>query len=353
MSSKKFIDAINEAITYCMTKDKNVICYGLGVTDPKGVFGSTTNLEKKFGSERVFDVPTSENALTGIAIGASLGGLKPLFVHQRLDFFLLAMDQLVNSAAKWNYMFGDQTPIPITIRLIVGRGWGQGPTHSQNLQSWFAHIPGLKVVMPTFPDDAKNLLIKSIFDPNPIIFIEHRWLHNLEGSVSNFKLNNVKEKSKVIKKGKDLTIVAMSYLTNEAIKASKILKKYFNVDVEIIDLRFIKPIDYKTIFNSIKKTKKVLVLDTGIKTCSISSEICAQITENLFNSLKYPPTRIAMPDIPEPTSYSLTKNFYTDFDTIVKKVLEILKIKKNLIVIKKFKSKLRHDQPHKEFIGPF
>ncbi len=349
----KFSEAINLGLKIAMKKDKNLICYGLGVTDPKAIFGTCSDLENIFGKSRVFDVPCSENALTGVSIGCALGGIRSVVTHQRLDFFLLAMDQLVNSAAKWNYMFGDQTPIPITIRLIVGRGWGQGPTHSQNLQSWFAHIPGLKVVMPTFPEDAKNLLIKSIFDPNPIIFIEHRWLHNLEGSVSNFKLNNVKEKSKVIKKGKDLTIVAMSYLTNEAIKASKILKKYFNVDVEIIDLRFIKPIDYKTIFNSIKKTKKVLVLDTGIKTCSISSEICAQITENLFNSLKYPPTRIAMPDIPEPTSYSLTKNFYTDFDTIVKKVLEILKIKKNLNVIKKFKSKLRHDQPHKEFIGPF
>lgn len=349
----KFSDAINMALKIAMKRDKNLICYGLGITDPKAIFGTCTGLEQSFGKNRVFDVPCSENALTGVSIGCALGGVRSVVTHQRLDFFLLAMDQLVNSAAKWNYMFGDQTPIPITIRLIVGRGWGQGPTHSQNLQSWFAHVPGLKVVMPAFPEDAKNLLIKSIFDPNPVIFIEHRWLHNLQGPVSNTKIESIKEKSKVIKVGSDLTIVSMSYLTNEAIKASKILREHFGIKVEIIDLRFIKPIDYKTIFNSIKKTKRVLVLDTGIKTCSVSSEICAEITENLFDKLKAAPTRIGMPDIPEPTSFNLTKNFYTDYEKIIKKVFEILKIKKDIKIVKNLRSNLSHDQPHKEFIGPF
>ena len=157
MSQKNFATAINEAIHQAMEIDESVICYGLGVTDPKTVFGTTANLEKRFGSERVFDMPTSENAMTGVAIGAALNGVKSVMTHQRIDFFLLAMDQLVNSAAKWHYMFGSQNSISITIRLIIGRGWGQGPTHSQNLQAWFAHIPGLKVVMPTTPEDAKGL----------------------------------------------------------------------------------------------------------------------------------------------------------------------------------------------------
>ena len=134
----------------------NVFVYGLGVDDPKHIFETTTGLQEKYGENRVFDMPTSENAMTGVAIGASMNGIKAIMTHQRLDFFLLAMDQLVNSASKWHYMFGSQISIPITIRLIIGRGWGQGPTHSQNLQSWFAHIPGLKVVMPSSPEDAKS-----------------------------------------------------------------------------------------------------------------------------------------------------------------------------------------------------
>ena len=189
IKKKSFAEAINEALTYSLIKDKNLICYGLGVTDPKGVFGTTLNLHKKFGNERVFDVPTSENALTGVSIGAALNGVRSVVTHQRLDFFLLAMDQLVNAAAKWHYMFGSQISVPITIRLIIGRGWGQGPTHSQNLQAWFNHIPGLKIVMPTHPEDAKNLLVESIFDPNPVIFLEHRWLHNIKGNIQDKFVN--------------------------------------------------------------------------------------------------------------------------------------------------------------------
>ena len=219
LKNKTFAGAINEALHISMKKDKKLLCYGLGVTDPKGVFGTTLNLEKKFGSERVFDIPTSENAITGVAIGAALNGIKSVVTHQRLDFFLLAMDQLVNSAAKWYYMFGSRRSVPITIRLIIGRGWGQGPTHSQNLQSWFNHIPGLKVVMPSFADDAKGLLIASIFDPNPVVFLEHRWLHGIK---TDFKKGNYKTKigkAKICKTGKDITIVGMSYLTLEAIEA--------------------------------------------------------------------------------------------------------------------------------------
>lgn len=183
MAQLTFAKAINAALHEAMSLDSSVICYGLGVTDPKTVFGTTANLAERFGGDRVFDMPTSENAMTGIAIGAALNGIKPVMTHQRLDFFLLALDQLVNGAAKWHYMFGSQVTVPLTIRLILGRGWGQGPTHSQNLQAWFAHIPGLKVVMPTTPGDAKGLLLSSVFDPNPVVFLEHRWLHNTMGEV--------------------------------------------------------------------------------------------------------------------------------------------------------------------------
>jgi pyruvate dehydrogenase E1 component beta subunit len=336
-----------------MKRDKRMLCYGLGITDPKGIFGTTLNLENLFGRERVFDIPCSENALTGVAIGASLAGMRSVFTHQRLDFFLLAMDQLVNSAAKWYYMFGGQISVPITIRLIIGRGWGQGPTHSQNLQAWFAHIPGLKVVMPSTPQDARDLLLDSIFDPNPVIFLEHRWLHNVMGSVTQNKVRKIIGKAKIVKKGNHITVVAMSYLVNEAIVASNLLFKYHNIKIEVIDLRTIKPIDFKLIFSSLKKTQNLLVLDTGHLTGSVSGEIISTVASKKLHLLKCSPRRLATPDISEPTGYSLTKNFHVDSIKIVNEVLDMFKIKKKLNYFKKKNHEIHHDQPNLNFSGPF
>ena len=348
-NSINFIQAINLALKGSMKKNKNVICYGLGTTDPKAIFGTTKNLENLFGKKRVFDTPTSENALTGIAIGASLGGIIPVVSHQRVDFFLLAMDQLVNSAAKWHYMFGSQISVPITIRLIVGRGWGQGPTHSQNLHSWFAHIPGLKVVCPSNPNDAYSLLINSIFDPNPVIFLEHRWLHNTE--TYNFKKNNDIKigKANLVKKGKDITIVTMSYLVVEAIKASRTLSN-LDINCEIIDIRTVKPLDMKLINKSVKKTGRILILDTGFEICSLASEILSKVISKNFNFLKSPPEILAMPDTSEPTSYGLTKNFYITENEIVNKCFKALKINKK---IQKKSNNEHHDIPGDWFKGPF
>jgi pyruvate/2-oxoglutarate/acetoin dehydrogenase E1 component len=348
-----FSQSINNALITAMKRDKRMLCYGLGITDPKGIFGTTLNLEELFGRERVFDIPCSENALTGVAIGASLAGMRSVFTHQRLDFFLLAMDQLVNSAAKWYYMFGGQISVPITIRLIIGRGWGQGPTHSQNLQAWFAHIPGLKVVMPSTPQDARDLLLDSIFDPNPVIFLEHRWLHNVMGSVTQSKVRKIIGKAKIVKKGNHITVVAMSYLVNEAIIASNLLFKYHNIKIEVIDLRTIKPIDFKLIFSSLKKTQNLLVLDTGHLTGSVSGEIISTVASKKLHLLKSSPRRLATPDISEPTSYSLTKNFHVDSIKIVNEVLDMFKIKKKINYFKKTKQEIHHDQPNLNFSGPF
>ena len=345
-----YANAINEALKIAMKKDKKMICYGLGVTDPKAVFGTTNNLENIYGKSRVFDMPTSENAMTGVAIGAALNNIRSVVTHQRLDFFLLAMDQLVNSAAKWYYMFGEKKSVPITIRLIVGRGWGQGPTHSQNLQAWFAHIPGLKVVMPSSPKDAKGLLLSSIFDPNPVIFLEHRWLHN---TYENVKIKDFRipiGKANILKKGNDLTIISMSYLTPEAIRSVKKLKK-LNIDCELIDLRTVKPIDWETIFKSVKKTGRLLVLDTGFSHNSIASEIISKVASNYFNSLKTNPVKLAMPDVPEPTSVALTKNFYIGPNEIMTAALKIFK--KKLAKSDKIKLPLHHDIPGDWFKGPF
>lgn len=351
----KFFEAINNALILSMKKDKKVICFGLGVNDPKRIFNTTNNLVELFGEERVFDVPTSENSLTGIGVGCSILGFKTIMIHQRLDFFLLAMDQLVNSAAKWSFMFGNKDKVPITIRLILGRGWGQGPTHSQNLQTWFAHIPGLKVVVPSNPYDAKGLLISSIFDKNPVIFLEHRWLHN---STSKNKIPKKFYKidigsAKVIEKGEDLTIIASSYMVNNALKINSILKKN-NIFAEIIDLRSLKPIDWKTIIKSVKKTKKVLLLETTNKFCSISSEIVSYICENIFYELKLPPKIIALPDMPEPTSYFLTKYYYPSMQDILTTIFSFLGKKINVKKIsKEIEHNNHHDVPGDWFNGPF
>ena len=347
-----YSQAINKAIEEEMQRNKNLVCFGLGANDNMKFFGTTKGLKEKFGEQRVFETPTSENAMTGIGIGMSLYKNPCIMMHQRLDFFLLAMDQLVNSAAKWHYMFGGIKSVPITIRLVVGKGWGQGPTHSQNLQSWFNHIPGLKVVMPSYADDAKGLLISSIFDSNPVIFLEHRWLHSTNAIVNQGNYKVKIGKAKICKKGKHITILSMSYLTLEAVKASKYLYDKFKISAEIIDLRTIKPLDWTTIFYSIKKTRRLLVLDTGFTTGSVAAEIIAKITIEKFNLLKVAPIRLAMPDVPEPTSSALTKNFYTRADDIVISVLKSLRINHKNVKLD-FKQSGPADVPDSNFKGPF
>lgn len=349
--SLTFAEAINEALCQAMEIDKSVICYGLGMDDPKGVFGTTLGLQEKFGEHRVFDMPTSENAMTGVAIGASLNGIRPIMTHQRLDFFLLAMDQLVNNAAKWHYMFGGQTSVPITIRLIIGRGWGQGPTHSQSLQAWFAHIPGLKVVMPATAGDAKGLLLSSIFDDNPVIFLEHRWLHNLEGEVPEGDFRIPIGKAKQLKTGNDISIVSLSYMTIEALHAIEFLESW-GIECDLIDLRTVKPIDWKMVFDSVRKTGRLLTLDTGVSTGSIAGEIIARVSIECFDSLVQAPQRIALPDFPTPTSPSLTKVFYRRAENIADVVGNMLGKDLDLSVLQA-QRKFPHDVPGDWFKGPF
>jgi pyruvate dehydrogenase E1 component beta subunit len=345
-----FSQSINEAMILSMKKDKNVICYGLGVDDPKRIFGTTKKLKELFGSKRVFDVPASENALTGIGIGSSLNGLRPVMVHQRLDFFLYAMDQLINGAAKWSYVFGGAKSLPLTIRLIIGKGWGQGPTHSQSLQSLFLHIPGLKIVMPSNAYQAKGLLNAAIFDNNPVIYLEHRWLHNTFAHVPKKFYKLSLDQPQILKKGSDITIVSMGYMTNEAIKSNNILKSY-GIKCEIIDMCVMSPLSLTKVFSSVKKTKHLLVLDTSTSICSLSSEILSQTFRNCFNYLKSKPEILSLPHVPQPTSFGLTKNFYNDYTDIIKLVKKILKIKKNIKFEKS--KKIFHDVPDSKFKGPF
>jgi len=273
-----------------------------------------------------------------------------IMMHQRLDFFLLAMDQLVNSAAKWHYMFGGVKSVPITIRLVVGKGWGQGPTHSQSLQSWFAHIPGLKVVMPSLPSDAYNLLKASIRDPNPVIFIEHRWLHGVEEKKiikKNFK--NQIGASKVLSRGKDFTVVTYSLSTLEILAIKKELN-HNKIAFDHIDLQTIKPLDLKPIKQSLKKTKKLLVLDTiSHPICSIGSEIISQIYLDRKIKLTKPPILLTLPDIPSPTSTFYTKDFYVSKQDILNKIKILTNKKINI----KLNNNIAHDVPDLKFKGPF
>jgi pyruvate dehydrogenase E1 component beta subunit len=346
-----YAKAVNEALSIALGMDNNVICYGLGVDDPKGIFGTTQGLKEKYGNERVFDMPTAENGMTGVAIGAALNGIRPVMTHQRLDFFLLAMDQLVNNAAKWHYMFGGKLSVPITIRLIIGRGWGQGPTHSQSLQAWFAHVPGLKVVMPAMPDDAKGLLLSSIFDENPVVFLEHRWLHSVEGEVPAGDYRVPIGKARMLAEGDDLTIVSMSYMTIEALHAIEHLKAR-GVYCDLIDLRSIQPLDWEAIFASVKRTRRLLVLDTASATCSVAGEIVARVSMEMFGGLRQAPARMAMPDFPSPTSPALSEGYYRRAEDIVAAVGAMLGKDMDPGEIVKMR-KAPHDVPGDWFKGPF
>lgn len=347
-----FGQAVNEAITLAMEQDPGVICYGLGTTDPKGIFGTTSGLRERFGDARVFDMPTSENAMTGVAVGAALAGLRPVMTHQRLDFFLLAMDQLVNAAAKWHYMFGGQQSVPITIRLIVGRGWGQGPTHSQNLHAWFAHIPGLKVVMPATADDAKGLLLESIFDSNPVVFLEHRWLHNSVAAVPRGSYRVPIGKVRIMRQGKDLSIVSMSYMTVEAMHAAEFLARRFGISVEVLDLRTIRPLDWPGIMESVGRTGRLLALDSGFTTGSVAGEVVARVSMEMFSRLLAPPRRLAMPDMPEPTSPALTRGFYVRAGRVVDAALDMLG-QPAIDIEAEIPEPQSHDVPGSWFKGPF
>lgn len=352
----KFHQAILEATDQMMTADPSVYVMGLGVPDPKAVFGTTLGLQEKYGADRVMDMPASENAMTGVAIGSALVGMRPIMVHQRVDFFLLALDQLINNAAKWRYMFGGKASVPLVIRLLIGRGWGQGPQHSQTLHSIFTHIPGLKVVMPSSCYDAKGLLISAIEDNNPVIFIEHRWLHNIFGEVPEEMYRVPIGKAKILKEGNDITLIACSQMTLEAWRALKILEAE-GISAELIDLRTIRPLDKEMILNSVKKTSRALVIDPDWKTGGFASELLAIISEEVFDNLKCAPARLTYPDFPCPTSWALSNHYYPTSKDVALKVLEMMGKQHrtfalvNEILEQRLKQPL--DVPDAAFTGPF
>ena len=348
-----YAQAVLEATDQCMDKDPSVYIMGLGVPDPKGIFGTTLGLQDKYGDRRVMDMPVSENAMTGVAIGSAIRGMRPILTHQRVDFMLLSLDQLINNAAKWHYMFDGKMRVPMVIRLIIGRGWGQGPQHSQSLQALFAHIPGLKVVMPSTPHDAKGLLVSSIEDDSPVIFLEHRWLHHVFGEVPEEICRVPLGKANVLQEGKDVTIVSTSHMALESFRAAKFLRERKNIEAEVIDLRTIKPLDAETILNSVRKTGRLVVADGGWKFLGLSAEIIAMVTEKVFEHLKAPPCRVAFPDIPTPTSRVLANEFYPGIINIVNAVTGFLGMPDVGEAELGLSQDVLKDIPDKSFTGPF
>jgi len=323
-----YVEAIREALDQSMERDPSVFVMGLGATYSNGCDGTTAGLVEKYPG-RVFDTPCSENATTGFCIGAAIGGMRPVIYHGRVEFALFAFDQIVTQAAKWNYMFGGKSPVSVVIRIAVGRRWGDGPQHTQVLHSLFAHVPGLKVVIPSTPRMAKGLLTAAIQDNNPVIFMEHRWLYGIRETVPEKPFSISLGSCRVIRPGRDITMVVNSDTLYEALKAVNTLKMH-GIDPEIIDLVSINPVDYKTIFESVRKTGRLMVLDVGTRAFGVGSEIISRVCEDekSYFEFRSPPINIAVPDCPCPMAPSLTENYYPTAATILDRIGKMSGFKK-------------------------
>jgi pyruvate/2-oxoglutarate/acetoin dehydrogenase E1 component len=314
--------SINEALSQSMAADDSVFLIGQGLKSPWYVGQTCTGLIETFGAHRVVDTPVSENAITGAAVGASISGMKGVVVHPRVDFMLYALDPIINEAANWSYMNGGRCSVPVVIWGVINRGGEQGAQHSQSIHATFAHIPGLKVVMPSTPYDAKGLMIAAIRDPDPVVFMDDRWLYGIEEHVPEEPYEVEIGKAVVRKSGDDITIVASSFVAHEALQAVNMLAA--EASVEVIDLRTIKPLDVQCILNSVQKTGRLLVVDGGWKSFGVSAEVTSIVAENAFSELRSPVKRLALPDIPAPASQHLEKGYYIRSEHIKNAVLELL-----------------------------
>lgn len=302
-------DAIREGMRQALALDPDVFIMGQGVDDPGGMFGTVRGLHEEFGRERVFDTPLAETALTGVAVGAAVGGMRPVYFHNRPDFLLLAMDQLVNHASKWHFMFGGHVNVPLVVWACIGRGWGSAAQHSQALQGLFIHIPGLKLIMPSTCYDAKGLMLSAIKDNNPVLIMDHRFNFKQKGIVPEKMYTLPIGKGVVRRPGKDVTVVAVSHLVVDAFYAAQELAGE-GVDVEVIDPRTLRPLDEELILDSVSKTGRLVITDTGWKTGGVTAEIAAITAEKAFSFLKAPIERVACPDVPTPAGYTLEEAFY-------------------------------------------
>lgn len=323
MRSLTYVQAIREAFAQLLASDPRVFVIGQGLWSPWYVGASMKDIDKEFGRERVLDSPVSENATTGAAIGAAMVGMRPIVVHPRMDFMLLAVDPIVNQAANWSYMFGGQVGVPVVIRPIINRGGEQAAQHSQALQGLFMHIPGLKVVMPSTPYDAKGLLVAAVQDGNPVMYIDDRWLYGETGEVPEKMYGVPIGEAAVRRSGTDVTIVASSYMAAQAVQAAETLEER-GIDAEVIDLRSIKPWDRECVLASVRKTGCLVVADAAWKTCGVAAEIAATVAGEAFEYLQAPIERVCLPDVPAPMSDPLEKAYYIGAKNVVSAVEKLL-----------------------------
>ena len=324
MRTLTYAAAIREAFAQLLASDPRVFVIGQGLWSPWYVGTTMSDIDKEFGRDRILDSPVSENATTGAAIGAAIAGMRPIVVHPRMDFMLLATDPIVNQAANWSYMFGGEAGAPVVFRPIINRGGEQAAQHSQALQAMFTHVPGLKVVMPATPYDAKGLLVAAVNDGNPVMYIDDRWLYGETGEVPEEIYEVPIGRGEIRRQGRDLTIVASSYLAAQAMVAAGLLASD-GIDAEVIDLRSLKPWDKEMVFHSVRKTGKLLVADGAWKTCGVAAEIAATVAEEAFEALKAPIVRVALPDTPAPMARTLEDAYYVRAPHIVAAATRMLR----------------------------
>ena len=318
-------EAIREGFIHLLENYPEVFIIGQGVWAKWYVGSSMTDLDKMFGKERVMDSPVSELACTGAAVGASLCGYRPIVVHPRIDFMLYAMDAMVNQAAKWSLMFGGQAHPSMTIRGIINRGGEQGAQHSQALHSWFAHVPGLRVVMPATPADARDLLISAVLCDDPVLYIDDRWLYEWESFLPPVVECPLEEEGpRLLVEGSDITLVGAGYSTKLCIDAAEELG-LLGISAEVVDVRVLNPLDPGVIIQSALETRRLLVVDGGWRNCGLAGEIIARVAEGTHSAaLITPPVRLTLPDASAPTSGPLERSYYTTANEIVKAVVAMM-----------------------------
>lgn len=320
-----YAEAIREAHIQLMEADPDVFVIGQGLWSPWYVGASMTGLDKRFGRDRVLDSPVSENATTGAGVGAALMGMRPIVVHPRMDFMLLAIDQIVTQAANWRYMFGGRVCVPLVVRGIVNRGGEQAAQHAQSVHAWFMHVPGLKVVMPATAYDAKGLLIAAVRDDNPVLYVDDRWLYDWTDDVPEEPYEVPIGEAAVRREGGDVTIVANSVMTRESLAAAETLAGR-GIDAEVIDLRSISPMDVTGLIpRSLKKTGRLVVADGGWVTGGVGAEVAARAVESSFRDLRAPVRRVGLPDVPAPTSKTLEAEYFPRAAHVVAAVEQVMK----------------------------
>lgn len=305
----KFREAVRDATIQAMERDPRVFLIGVGIIDPRAVWGTLGGALERFGPERVIEGPLAENALTGVCVGSAALGMRPILVHHRIDFVLLTMDQLVNHAAKWKPMFGGQQSVPMVVRAVVGRGWGNGPQHTQSHHALFSHVPGIKTVVPANPRDAKGLLLSAIEDDDPVIYIEHRWLHEDEADVPAEYFTTPIGRAAVVRRGRDVTVVAAGPMVSEALKAAHALE-VSGISAEVVDLRTLRPLDTATVVESVTRTGHLVVADADWAPCGIAGEVIARVAEEALDVLRSRPVRVTWPDSAVPSSQAMEPMFY-------------------------------------------